>query len=1106
MDEEYLKVIEQNVERILGSVTLDKREMLKAIFQVFTNVAEDVTENERIVFTTLFSRLAYIGGKYKMSSQDLHHIHVFRRANEKILFEGQYDRFIELGVYVIRVLMNYAGGGVSPELSNDCQECFAVEDKKIVSFRPIVEGLITAVDSDNYVLSFIREDGGSEIELVQFDKGDKNEIFNHNIESISKHINLPVHANLIDVEQMDDGSMVPQGLVLMPDYLVDVTAVAECFQDYGTETLLSVIGRFRSLEPTSIPLLIGNVANMFLDELIADPEISFGTLIPKIFEFNPIAMSLYSDEDIREIIAKSRIHFDNLRRVVNSEAPALGIDRSKVYLEPSFYSRDYGLQGRLDLFHHDSRSKRFDIIELKSGSPYKANVYGLSNNHYVQTLLYDLLIKSTFGKGIKPSSYILYSKLGVKGLKYAPPAKAQQYEAMKIRNELIVLEYISAFDLDKYATLLQFMKAENFERVKGFQLSNLQSFRKTFDKVGQLLQEYLMSFVAFVKREQFLSKTGVHGVENSNGLAALWLENPEEKIDRFAILEKLEIITNDSDGDTPTVTLKHTNTTSSLASFREGDIAVLYPYHDRPRAVLQNQVFKCGVIERTKDSITVKLRSKQYNHGLFRKYNFWNIEEDKLDSSFTSSYRSIYKFICSPAAKRELLLGVTEPRTVMTRVATSDTNALSAQQQLLLEYMIQAKDYYLLWGPPGTGKTSIMIKSYIQYIIEETDENILLLAYTNRAVDELCDAIRALGEKVEDCYLRVGSATATGPAYRSRLVGSYIAGSSKRSEILDKLSPIRIVVGTVSSLVNKPELFKLKKFASAVVDEASQILEPNIVGLLTEVGKFILVGDHKQLPAVVQQDSRTCQVNAEALRSIGITDMSMSFFERLYRQCQSNGWAHAYGLLSQQGRMHQQLVQFPSVEFYEGKLGIIENLDRLQADQWDAISSSKILPKDRLVYVPTMVSDGLNHKTNEYEAEVVSQIIKMYRDELTKKQDPLDQLEIGVITPYRAQIALIKNVCEERGVNLTNITVDTVERYQGGARNLIILSLCVNKERQFRSLVSLSSDGVDRKLNVALTRAREQIVVVGNKDMLSKNEIYGKLIGAATLWELSTDS
>jgi DNA replication ATP-dependent helicase Dna2 len=101
---------------------------------------------------------------------------------------------------------------------------------------------------------------------------------------------------------------------------------------------------------------------------------------------------------------------------------------------------------------------------------------------------------------------------------------------------------------------------------------------------------------------------------------------------------------------------------------------------------------------------------------------------------------------------------------------------------------------------------------------------------------------------------------------------------------------------------------------------------------------------------------------------------------------------------------------------------------------------------------------------------------------------------VGIITPYRAQIAQIRQALLQKGMDVDLITIDTVERYQGGARDIIIISLSTNTAAQFRSLISLSEEGVDRKLNVALTRAREQLIILGNEELLSGNEVYRELM------------
>lgn len=1098
MDNTYVDIVLLNLKRIINDEQLSLNNKIHALYNLMTEVSEEVTSVDRILFTTLFSRLAYIGTKYRLQSKDLHIIHQFRRACEKQEFGEDRTIYTKLGQSAIHLLLNAA---YDSHIEVDYRGVVSViSEHKYKGYTPLIEGLALSVDLEECTIKFVDEKDGTAIRTVLFDISDKNEQFTSSIRSVHKHLKFPIHVNLLDVEYLDD-NLVPQAFVFDPDYLLDVTAVAECFKDYGTETFLSILGRLKEKESKNIPLLIGNVANMCLDELITDPEIEFGEIIPKIFEYNPTSMVLYGDEEVKDIISLAKEHFTNLKLVVKGQLKKLSIDRSYIYLEPSFYSRQYGLQGRLDLFHQNEKAGKYDIVELKTGKIYKPNKYGLNGNHYIQTMLYDLLLKSTFGSKIKPTCYILYSKLGENSLKYAPAARAQQYEAMKVRNELIILEHIMAYSPEKLRSLFGYLKADNFKNVKGFVLTDLKGFEKWYLSLPSLYRDYFLSFMSFIKREQFLAKTGVHGLENSNGHSALWLENSQEKEERFALLKRLEILKNNTEEVLPTLKLGFTRETTELANFRQGDIAVLYPYQDDPQAVLHNQVFKCTILEVGISHVVVRLRSNQYNHSIFRKYTFWNVEEDKMDSAFVKSLRSVFHMLHASSDRISLLLG--QKRPISQTCPVHNYEQLTGEQNTILKSMISAQDYFLLWGPPGTGKTSVMLRACVDNLLKTTSQNILLLAYTNRAVDEICAAVESIDPESKSAYVRIGSRAACDPRFQENMLNEVITGIDNRRELREKLASYRIYIGTLSSVINKPELLDIIKFDTTIVDEASQVLEPSIVGLLAKVKKFILIGDHKQLPAIVQQDRDACIVESEELNQVSITDLGMSFFERLYRRCHEQEWSHAYGILSQQGRMHLDLMQFVNEHFYENKLRVLPQVERLTAPQWSFLIKNNSLPQSRTVYIPSEVERTIQYKTNLDEAQKVAILIAAYSKAYG---DRLDSGKIGVITPYRAQIALIKHICLTQGISLDNITIDTVERYQGGAREVIIISMCLNRKIQYRSLVNLSIDGVDRKLNVALTRAKEQIVIIGNEDLLLQQSTYKELIKSYNKWEGLVDA
>ena len=1090
-------LIYRSVFKVKEDGGLEPKAKMKALFHLFTMLLEEATKDEDVSFTTLFSRIAYMGTVHKLDSQLLYYLHTFRRANEQGKFsQSNLGHYLTLGYYIINTTTAAVWESSQEkefDLDSETESFFARSKRDVVQFKSLIECLIIHVDIDSYILEFIDESDGSSVEKAYFDISDKNEIFNRNIQALSKFYEMPIHANLVDVEILVDGKCIPQALVIKPDHLVDVTAVAETFKYYGTDALLYMVNKFRQRE-SSPPLMIGNIANYFLDVLISDPNANYKELEPRIFRMSPIEFTLYDDQTIIDMLRKIEIHFLHLQKVVKEDFVRHNIDRSKSYLEPSFLSRAYGLQGRLDMLHYDEESQRYDIIELKSGKPFRTNTYGLNNNHYVQTLLYDLLIKSAFGSQLKPNSFILYSALDMDQLRYAPPVKAQQYEAMRIRNDLMTLEQNLGNAHLPDSNVLSYLKLDHFPKASGFDKKAIEEFEKVYSNLDDVERSYLEHFVAFIAREQSLSKTGEHGLNNSNGHAALWLETVEEKEERFAILNNLQVLTNNAENDPPTLVLKRGNRTNPLANFRKGDIAILYPVDKEHRSVLSNQIFKCTILALDEHEVTIRLRSQQYNHSIFRRYDYWNIEEDSMDSGFNTMYRSLYKFCISPKRFRNLLLSGSAPRSGI-KESEIYLETLTQEQNQVLNEMIDAKDYYLLWGPPGTGKTSVMLRHLVSHISQIQKQNVLILAYTNRAVDEICASIKNIDPQDDGLFIRVGSKHSCGEAYKPYLLNQRIEGMIRRSEISELLTNTNLYVSTVSSIINRTELLKIKQFDTIIIDEASQILEPMLVGLLSHAKRFILIGDHKQLPAVVVQKEAKTKVNNPILLDRGITDQRMSLFERLYLRCKSQGWDHAIGILSQQGRMHKQIMQFPNAHFYDGQLDLLSKLSRLQNVEPYLESEKYNWLAQRCIYIDTPVDSYYSWKTNEPEAQLTKKLIEIYQEEFLVQGKSMDEGSLGIITPYRAQIAMIREEIKAMNRESTKlITIDTVERYQGGARDVIIISLCTNKLSQLDSLVSLSTDGVDRKLNVALTRAKEQIIIIGNRAILSQNETYLALV------------
>lgn len=1084
-------------------------EKIKILYQLLQLVFQEETTREKLYFSTFFARMAYVGVKCQLDRRSLFFLHYFRRRG-KLVSDGQAVTdaapalILEAGYYAVLVALEkvlllkvpeqYAALYHAPHIPEVTVEV----KRRHASLRFLA---VENVATESCLRGFTEENPAVPVQVYYNQEG-RNDNFAENINRLVRHELFPLTMNLVDVEEDKQGKLYPGMIVYEPDYLMDITAIAECFKSSGFEHLPYVLKKFID-KPQNKSLLQGHIANFFLDEIAVNKNAEFKETFRKAFTLNPLAFALLSDEEIKELMTQSRTHFTVLREVLHEHLVTLDIDLKHIYLEPSFFSPAYGIQGRLDLFHL-RMPHRTDVIELKSGKLYQANSYGLNVNHYIQTILYDLLVRSIY-QARRSNSYILYSGQPEKPLRYAPVIHTQQKEAMQLRNDLIIFEKILTRLQPTKRSYFDQLDADQYPHLQGFGRHDLDQFILVYQGLDSVEKSLFKHYIRFIATEQHLAKTGVEGSDQNHGLAALWLNTAEEKLERYEMLSALKLTELTWREGTPTLTLERDALHDTLTNFRVGDIAVLYATLPQATLIspLDNQIFKCTLIGLNETTVIVRLRNKQVQGAIFQEAAFWNLEKDVLDSSFTQMYQGLLQFSQAPVPVRELLLGRRPPDPPVSALPHADFAYLTSEQAALLTQIISAREYFLLWGPPGTGKTSTMIRALVQHYLSASTDQLLLLAYTNRAVDEICEALELLESTFAAAYLRIGSRYSTAPAFRHRLLDVQIEQIATRRELLDLLAAHRIIVATVSSLNSRSEIFQLKSFQMAIVDEASQLLDPNLLGLLSRIPKWVLIGDHQQLPAVVAQRPHHSQVEDEQLRALGFHNLRDSFFERLYRRAQEQRWTWACGQLSQQGRMHQDIMAFPNQMFYQGSLRVLDKLPSL----YQALTApphyqlgtqagdlEKTLAQHRLVFIPTGIDLQDHHKTNRFEAEVATLVIRAFQA-LASANDGHPSLQsLGVITPYRAQIAMIRQHLAAQGLLTPDLTIDTVERYQGGAKDIIIISLCTNHLRQLEQLVSMSEEGVDRKLNVALTRARYHLVILGNVDILRQNTVYAQLM------------
>ncbi|MDR1717491.1 MAG: AAA family ATPase [Prevotella sp.] len=1110
---DYLSEIQQ-----IDSSDLSLRNKYIRLKRVLERGCKDITAGESLQFPSLFSRLVFIGQKYELPKSlewQLQNIRIkasyLLRNDKNLVSPGQYQQAKE----GLENFLLYIEG--------EKQNFNYVEDT-VFDFEPVPQDLsnkirvqVLEIDAENELLICQSEILIGQSLKVRYNVSPVNNIFNETIERLW----IGAQLNLIDVKVDDAGFYIPKMFVLEPDYLIDASAMAECFQSYGSSYLHYFRRKFEPNVNTHY-ILLGNLANFFLDELIyagdAD-SLPFEEVFMKSFRSMPFEYAackeISDNAAFKEFMTKARSQFENIKRVVLNDMPANGFDVASCTLEPSFFCEKYGFQGRLDLLQLSNDKTGIDrIIELKSGKPPypREDVTKIAPNHETQTAVYRLMIQSVFEKDtrhIYPT--ILYSSAENAGenIRFAAIYQRLEKDIINVRNLIVATEH------DLYIGDMQYVEKvfrnlfnlDNYGRVPQFFIDKLAESEKVIDKATPLERAYFYRYISFITRELYLQKTGDEGYNTSMSVSALWNTSFEERQEALDLIANLEIEDIDDSGRDMIIRFKRDK--DDCVNFREGEICILYPRQKSEESVLTNQILKGTVVEISSYHVILRFRYKQRNHDFFSRYKYWAVEHDKLDHSYNTMYKSLFAFLSAPDDKKELLLGLRKP--ALSALYTLKTDATKEEkQENIIDKALAAEDYFLIVGPPGTGKTSIFARQLIERFSAGKDTNILVMAYTNRAVDELCASIcQAFGKSEDECdrYIRIGAELSCGEDYRHRLLQNISHQADSRKELIQTIDRTRIFVGTLASITGKPELFDLKKFNVAIIDEASQILEPQIIGLLPLFDKFIMIGDHKQLSTITLQDENKSKVKETILNDIELSDCRESLFERLFHVCQKQGWAHAYDTLTYHGRMHEDIASLVNASFYDNMLNVATDrqckpLIYQTYDRSDKLQS--LIATKRTAFIPVRQTDNTNNsdKLNKQEADVVISLIKAILEIYRVNNMAFDARKtIGVITPYRNQIALIKHKLEETEIpGLNNIMVDTVERYQGSQRDIIILSFCFNKPYQLRFFSNLNRERtVDRKLNVALTRAREQLFMIGNDYILNQNLIYREIVNQSVI-------
>ncbi|CAO1628253.1 unnamed protein product [Sympodiomycopsis kandeliae] len=463
-----------------------------------------------------------------------------------------------------------------------------------------------------------------------------------------------------------------------------------------------------------------------------------------------------------------------------------------------------------------------------------------------------------------------------------------------------------------------------------------------------------------------------------------------------------------------------------------------------------------GGVERWQDlNITFRIDRDEYSDGMA-----------KIRAQLAHLF---YSLTDREQRHRELIVDLSPPR-FDDEHTISDAelpSSLNEDQKMAMKKVFSAQDYALILGMPGTGKTTT-IAEMIKLLVNRGNR-ILLASYTHSAVDTI---LRKLIDAENVNMVRMGNVDRIHEDLKP-----YTLPRASTVEELQSFIESPNVVGTTCLSTNHI-IFNLKKFDYCIIDEASQITLPVILGPLKFSNKFILVGDHFQLPPLVRN---------QKAKKLGL---ETSLFKRLSEV--ENGNAVVY--LSRQYRMNESIMMLSNYLIYDGLLKCgNENVARqelvLEQEQeaHDNLHSSVeckqtcwlqhlLRPSTHAVFVNTDCIPGRESRRgrmveNLTEGRIVQQVTQGL---ILGGLAPSD---IAVITPYRQQLKLLTSLLPSSGIEIL-----TADRSQGRDKPVVLISLVRSNEFGLRGIGELLQDW--RRINVAFTRAQKKIVIIGSQSTL----------------------
>ena len=846
--------------------------------------------------------------------------------------------------------------------------------------------------------------------------------------------------------------LLPAGvIVLEPDLLLNITDInnAEyCVRQYPLRRMVP--------SPPSAASLRGTLVHTAFKELLKGGDEPIEVYLRRALAAARVDLALrqISEEEMADEAAP---HVRALATWYASSRQTLwGATPPEIRAETFLLAPEVGLKGRLDVLLQDGDGG--SLLELKTGA---VRTDLPKREHRWQVHGYQTLLAARFGRNTRLNATLLYSGTpGSAESRRIPFILRDLHRVLELRNALALVHATGAVPPPpspaKCARCMLRHDCVRASRLLGWQPPDLAdaSERLPFDGEDAALFAEMYSLL----REE------ARASEDEG--SALWRETAEQRAQRGVALDKLTV-----DGEprqTERGEWEYTFRGAQGSDLREGD-AVLVSDGDPVRSA----VVSGSILRIEPDRVVVWTPERIAHPTLLDRY-----ESDIVQNR---TVRNLWRWLDGSPHLRALVRGVAAPTfDAEAEAALRETlpDSLNAEQRQAVARALSAREYLLIQGPPGTGKTSVVAE--IARRAMQRGERVLVAAFTNQAVDTVLRRLLADGW---DDFVRLGHELSVAPEIQGHrlvararaLAGDRDGSEPSPSRIRETLRTAPLVAATTATWssdsyddVGEPLLFDL-----AILDEATQLTLPATLGALRFVRRFVLVGDDRQLPPLVRSETAADR------------GLKRSLFATLLDR-----WGEAASAgLRRQYRMHPVICAFPSGEFYDGAL-VAEGAARTEvlslARPIPAPYTRVLDPARPIVFIDTPLEPHeRGRKESRAQATVIHNLVQALRAAGVAAAD------MGVIAPYRAQVAAIRAKLAASGE--MGVLVDTVDRFQGGERSVIFYSFGGGGAAVWGGRGPEFLADVHR-LNVALTRARRKLIILGSRALLEEIPLLARLV------------